>query len=77
VSEADHSPTTNAKVKKMWISTSLPHMTSWHSGQLVKYSDITFFLPYCGQNMLFGGGGVMAAKDLANKLVRELSSLVL
>jgi hypothetical protein len=29
--EADHSYTTSAEVKKMWIYTSIPHTPSWHT----------------------------------------------
>jgi hypothetical protein len=29
--EADHSLPTSGKVKKMWIYTSTPHTSSWHS----------------------------------------------
>jgi hypothetical protein len=29
--EADHSPSTNAEVKKMWIFTSTTHSSSWHN----------------------------------------------
>jgi hypothetical protein len=29
--EADHSPPTRAKVKKLWIYTSTPHTSTWRS----------------------------------------------
>jgi hypothetical protein len=42
--EADHSPPTSAQVKKTWIYTSTPHMSSRHSAPLVEHRDnFTFF----------------------------------
>jgi hypothetical protein len=37
--EADHSPPTNAEIKKTWIYTSTPYTSSWRNAQLVKHSD--------------------------------------
>jgi hypothetical protein len=37
--EADHSPRTNAQVKKTWNYTFTPHTPSWHIGSLVKHRD--------------------------------------
>jgi hypothetical protein len=31
VREADYSPPTNVEIKKIWIYTSTPHTSSWHS----------------------------------------------
>jgi hypothetical protein len=42
--EADHSLSTSAEVKKMWIYTFTPHTPSWRSAQLVKHRE-NFILP--------------------------------
>jgi hypothetical protein len=52
--EADHSPPTNAKVRKMWISTSTPHTASLYIPDLVKHGDnFTFYLLFivCSSNI--------------------------
>jgi hypothetical protein len=38
--EADHSPPSSVEVKNVWIQTSTPHMSSWHSAKLIN----VFFL---------------------------------
>jgi hypothetical protein len=43
--EADHLPPSSAKVKKGGVIPPLPHMTSWHSVQIIKHRDnFTFYL---------------------------------
>jgi hypothetical protein len=37
--EADHSPPTSAKVKNGGAILPFPHMSSWHSAQLIKNRD--------------------------------------
>jgi hypothetical protein len=45
--EADHSPPSSAEVKKGGAIPPLPHMSSWHSTELIKHRNtFTFFLPF-------------------------------
>jgi hypothetical protein len=38
--EADHSPPSNAKVKNDGAIPPFPHMSSWHSAQLIKHRGL-------------------------------------
>jgi hypothetical protein len=64
--EADHSPPTNAEVKKTSERRSihpLPHTPSWGSAYLVKYSYNFTFLPYRYGKVLENGSTVHCAKN--------------
>jgi hypothetical protein len=45
--ESNHPPLTSAKVKNMWIYTSTPPTSSWHSAQFVKHRDNFNYIPEC------------------------------
>jgi hypothetical protein len=43
VPESDNSHPSSAKVKKMWIYATTPHISSWRNAQLVKHKDNFIF----------------------------------